>query len=345
MALRIRVSGGVAALATALACAGPAVAATVTVTTKADDLTPNDGSVSLREAITSVNAGNTLGDPDISNQNPGTYGTNDTIHFSIPLPPIPTISPASALPSITKRVLIDGTTQSGTGLYRVALDGTSAGAGVNGFNAIAPIEVLGFDIEHFSAAGIHLGHSFFGTSSAGSVIGENEIATNPAGTAAAGNQSGVVADSPSGNIVLNVISGNGTGVVLNSDHNRVAENYIGLDAAGSAAVPNGTGVSVSGADNRIGDQGGRNVISGNASNGVFVTGSTNFIQSNFIGTDAGGTKPIPNGAAGVFLFGPLGVRPRTVSGTPGDPQRIWFNTGPGIHDGVPGDRLSANSIK
>ena len=59
------------------------VPAVVTITTTADDLTPNDGSVSLREAITAVNAGNDLGDPDITNQNPGTFGTSDTINFNI----------------------------------------------------------------------------------------------------------------------------------------------------------------------------------------------------------------------------------------------------------------------
>ncbi|HMC11197.1 MAG TPA: CSLREA domain-containing protein, partial [Pirellulaceae bacterium] len=58
--------------------------ATITVTTSADDLTPNDGTVSLREAITAINAGNDLGDPNITSQNPGTFGTNDTINFNIP---------------------------------------------------------------------------------------------------------------------------------------------------------------------------------------------------------------------------------------------------------------------
>src|SRR5437879_11787613 len=58
--------------------------ATITVTTTADDITPNDGSVSLREAIIAVNAGNDLGDPDITAQNPGTFGTNDKINFNIP---------------------------------------------------------------------------------------------------------------------------------------------------------------------------------------------------------------------------------------------------------------------
>src|SRR5690242_7429341 len=58
--------------------------ATITVTTVTDDLTPNDGTVSLREAITAMNAGNDLGDPNITAQSPGAFGTSDTINFNIP---------------------------------------------------------------------------------------------------------------------------------------------------------------------------------------------------------------------------------------------------------------------
>src|SRR5262245_7325395 len=60
--------------------------ATVRVTTVAEELTPNNGVVSLREAITAINAGNTLGDPDIAAQNPGTFGNSDAITFAIPGP-------------------------------------------------------------------------------------------------------------------------------------------------------------------------------------------------------------------------------------------------------------------
>src|SRR5712691_1182465 len=88
--------------------------AVITVTTTADDITPNDGSVSLREAITAINAGNNLGDPDIIAQNPGTFGTTDTIKFNIPGSApfqINVGSSASAanipLPALTKLVTID----------------------------------------------------------------------------------------------------------------------------------------------------------------------------------------------------------------------------------------------
>jgi hypothetical protein len=53
------------------------------VKTIADDTTPNDGSVSLREAITAINNGSAGGDNDIINENPGTFGVNDTIQFAL----------------------------------------------------------------------------------------------------------------------------------------------------------------------------------------------------------------------------------------------------------------------
>src|SRR5207247_10127957 len=89
--------------------------ATITVTSVADDLTPNDGSVSLREAITSINAGNDLGDPSISLQNPGTFGINDTINFNIPNFGVQTINvgtdPSAAgisLPPINNTLTLNG---------------------------------------------------------------------------------------------------------------------------------------------------------------------------------------------------------------------------------------------
>jgi len=112
-------------------------AATITVTTIADDLTPNDGSVSLREAITAINAGNNLGDPDIIAQAPGTFGTNDRINFNIPGTGVHTITPGTLLPTISKSVLIDGYTQPG------AMANTLA----SGDNAVILIDINGATVE------------------------------------------------------------------------------------------------------------------------------------------------------------------------------------------------------
>ena len=83
--------------------------AVITVTTAADDLTPNDGTVSLREAITAINAGNDLGDPDVIAQHPGTFGSNDAIHFNIPGAGVHTIHLLGSTLDIKNALTIDGT--------------------------------------------------------------------------------------------------------------------------------------------------------------------------------------------------------------------------------------------
>src|SRR5216684_7697590 len=128
--------------------------------------------------------------------------------------------------------------------------------------------------------------------------------------------------------VANVISGNRrSGIVLDgSDHNTVAANRIGTNAAGRAAIPNGQdGVRlVHGADgneiggteftdsatgqvnNPTGDKGTTtpvfvvpplgNLISGNAGTGVVIrSGSAhNMANGNFIGTTADGDAGLGN---------------------------------------------------
>jgi hypothetical protein len=103
-----------------------------------------------------------------------------------------------------------------------------------------------------------------------------------------------------------VISGNFDAGVLISEgqtnRNVVAGDYLGTDATGRTALPNGEGVLVQdGAwDNTIGgtDPGDRDVISGNSRDGVRIDGSgtgENTVQGDYIGTDASGTAPLPNG--------------------------------------------------
>lgn len=104
-----------------------------------------------------------------------------------------------------------------------------------------------------------------------------------------------------------MISGNGQyGVIfqgnpeLQVNNNIVQGNYIGVDAAGTAPVPNRVGVWFW-ADNNsniIGTNGsaaGRNVISGNSTTGILILkGEDNVISGNYIGTDFTGMNAIPN---------------------------------------------------
>ena len=116
----------------------------------------------------------------------------------------------------------------------------------------------------------------------------------------------------------NVISGNRLrGVFIDdlsdgsapiSDGTQIIGNYIGLDAAGAAALPYSGGATPayqqigiaiwSGPDNVVGTPTAGNVISGNEWHGAYVWGvdsTRNKIQGNIFGLDATATNPVPNG--------------------------------------------------
>ena len=116
----------------------------------------------------------------------------------------------------------------------------------------------------------------------------------------------------------NVISGNRVGVAMvdRANDNFVQGNHIGTNRAGTAALGNqDAGVLISGADgNVVGGAfaaGERNIISGNAGQGVQIQGfapfdnaaTGNFVEGNYIGTAANGTSALPNGSNGVFFSG------------------------------------------
>src|SRR5262249_31704020 len=146
-----------------------------------------------------------------------------------------------------------------------------------------------------------------GADTTGTVINGNRIGTDVSGNAARGNgNAGVFVEStsvtlgtPGGPIKPggpNIISGNlGAGVVLSHASNvTVANNYIGLNNAGRAAVPNGdvgvllldtSSVTIGGGD------GAANYIAGNQDAGILLDGAwETLIQGNTIGLDRSSQK-------------------------------------------------------
>ncbi len=243
-----------------------------------------------------------------------------TIQFNIPGSGVKTISPTSALPTITDRVIIDATTQPGfVSAPRIQLTGNLAGAAVNGLSiTVGGSMVKGLTINQFAAAGIRL------SGVGGNTIVGNFIGTNTTGNAALANgTSGVlVVNSPNNTIggtttaARNLISGNNQyGVYVsgtNATGNLIQGNRIGTNLAGTAALGNGlSGVYLNQASNNtIGGSttSARNLISGNGQFGVLINGTSaasNLVQRNFIGTNAAGTTALGNGRDGV----------RIVSGT------------------------------
>jgi hypothetical protein len=266
--------------------------------------TNDTGAGSLRQAITEANA------------NPGA----DTISFDIAGAGVHTISPASALPTITDPVIIDGYTQPG------ASENTLAESD----DANLLIELEGSSAGFASGLRISAGSSTV----RGLAINRFVLPT------------GSVDDTLGNGILLEGAGGN-----------HIEGNFVGTDPGGTLARPNtDVGIFVSSPDNIIGGTTPetRNVISGNAPfDGVYVSpangigdASGNVIQGNFIGTTANGVSALGNARIGVTLT--HGAHDNLVGGTvAGAGNRIAFNGAVGVEVDVAtgiGNAIQSNSI-
>ncbi len=125
-------------------------------------------------------------------------------------------------------------------------------------------------------------------------------------------------------LVINGFASNGI-FISDNPGNVITGNYIGTNADGTAAVPNGTdGVGIyHSSGHTIGGTSAseRNLISGNTGNGIGITGadaSGNIVQGNYIGTNASGTGAIANGGDGILLNdAPENIIGGTTGVTPG----------------------------
>jgi Putative binding domain, N-terminal len=274
--------------------------------------TGNSGAGSLRQAILDANA------------NPGA----DTIVFNIPGSGLHTITPSTALPTISDPVTIDGSTQPGfTGSPIIELNGSQAGANVDGLRITAGNSVIsGLVINRFSSDGVELSNQ------GGNIVEGCFIGTDATGTVDLGNAFHGLNIASSNNTIggtaaaaRNVISGNdNTGILITAGPtgNLVQGNFIGTNAAGTGAIGNGTGVLTAGqsgnsSSHTIGGTapGARNIISGNKGPGISIGGtlSGSVVQGNFIGTDVTGSTAVGNASDGVIIM--FGSANNTIGGT------------------------------
>lgn len=105
-----------------------------------------------------------------------------------------------------------------------------------------------------------------------------------------------------------------------SGSHQVRQNYLGVDATGTTAVPNLRGIY---SDASVRMMILENVISGNARAGVFIVSGTAFVTANTIGLDATGTKPLGNGASGIYFAA-------AARGSDATRNHIAFNTEAGV---------------
>ncbi len=238
---------------------------------------------------------------------------------------------------------------------------------------------LGTDITGSSAAGNNIGVYAFlssgntirgnllsGNMGAGvgvrgfahdNVISGNRIGTSADGLSAVPNTIGVVLEESATSTTVggtseddrNLISGNDQDGVwikdLDTNDNVVQGNYIGTDATGAAALPNGSrGLYLSGAvkDNLIAG----NVISGNGAAGIRINDpdtTGNKLQGNYIGTDSTGTLRLANGYVGVRIAG--GASGNIIGGI-GAGNLISGNAADGvlIDEGSSGNQVQYNYI-
>jgi hypothetical protein len=283
-----------------------------------------------------------------------TAGNGATIVFDVAGP----INLASALPTITQSGLtLDGTSASGyaagsPGTPLVILNGSSAGPGVNGLTITGGSDTIkGLDIVNFQGNGIVLTGQGNGNTIQGNYIG---IATDGI-TAAANTNDGILINGDNQDVIggtsaaqRNIISGNGhAGLEIDgygpgaSNQDIVEGNYIGTNAAGTAAVANAQGVLLVGASNNfIGNiaPGAGNVISGNTGRGItlttvaggaLATAAGNVILGNFIGTQPDGVSPLGNGLEGIYITN--GASSTAIGSVfSSGANTIAFNTGAGI---------------
>lgn len=324
----------------AQAASGPRATTTTIVVQNLNDA----GSGSLRAALTTTAAA-----PDDT-----TYITFATAG---------TITLASALPAMSTRVILDGTSGPGYvagGAPVVGIDFKGA-AGLSIAKGADGSQVLGLALGNASGDGI--------TVAAPAVtIAGNYVGLTTAGKAApnsgngihliAGSDGSFIGTNPQNSSAWasNIISNNTmSGLVIeNSSKNTVVANRIGTTPDGTAGAPNGKhGIEVSGtsvsnmlggtvsvdgvtgvANNPTGDKGNvtptftrpplGNVVSGNTEAGIAIVGATDtVISGNFVGTSASGNADLGNGSQGILVD--RADRTRMLGCTIVDEPFVYYN--------------------
>jgi hypothetical protein len=276
--------------------------------------TNDSGPGSLRDAINAVD-----------------YQGYDSIVFNIPGSGPHTIHLSAQLTPIINPVDIVG--GGSAGHPNIDIDGANVASAYSGleFNISTSTDissVSGLVIQGFGDEGILLDP----LNKSEVEIGNCFIGTDVTGSVAEGNgDCGILTESSSIHVSHCVISGNANnGVEIlgsGATGSTISNSLIGTDANGTYAIGNGiAGVDI--ANGAAAVQILNNVISANQSNGINVSGSSNIVQGNLIGTNAAGTAALGNTLSGIAI---LGAANNLIGGTtPGTGNLISGNDASGL---------------
>jgi Right handed beta helix region len=261
-----------AALAVMITLALPAAASAATFTVSN---TNDSGAESLEAAIAAANADS----------------ARDGIVFNIPAlaGATVTIPLTSSLPDIVHPVIIDGTNQDADAQLPVAVSGggTVDGivvAGAGGTSSANGTQLFDLRLTAFTGAGLGVTGSY-------ALIQDSVIDGNGGAGVSFGSGGLGAVGAGSGGTGGNRIDGNGgTGVLIGAGAGQVnvADNTIGLDAAGNASSNTGWGVSSAAGSTHVFD----NTIAANGDGGVQATacGDATIVIGNLVGTDGAGPQ-------------------------------------------------------
>lgn len=315
----------------------PAAAVTFTVDSSADTDDANPGNGECKDANGNCTLRAALRET-ISNADAGPF----TINFNISGAGVPTISTSGFFNAsngnntVSKPVVIDGTTQAAGRVEIIDTVGHGGLLHIAGGNSTLRGLVM-------SGAASFGGSIVLG--SGNNIIEDCYIGTNADATAVAARRSGAgISVNGSNNRIggtapaaRNVISGaTDRGIEITAGSGNLIEgNYIGTNAAGTAALGNGWGIVFNASANTVGGTapGAGNLISGNGARenralwirGVFAT-----VQGNLFGTDASGDALIGNTGDALYVESRDGAT--TIGGTtPAARNVIAGSTGRGIY--------------
>jgi len=170
----------------------------------------------------------------------------------------------------------------------------------------------------------------------------------------AGNSTGVALNAPNirwAGFLVSRWSAHGVLVYAAATSTTLQGNWIGLNAAGTAAATNTlSNITVLGSALIGGSTStDRNVISGSAMHGVLLESNGNQVKGNYIGTNATGTAAVPNvagvririGASGNVIGGTAAGEGNVISGNSNN--GIWLSESTTLGNVIQGNRIGTNA--